>query len=326
MQIPTIDLAQARTGGENRRRVSTLIDEGNRHVGFFILVNHGVSTTLLDELHSVTSEFFDLPGDVKDQYCRALPSSRGYTPVKKRGLANTLDRGKSADLVELFAMGMPHVPPDDHYFHAPEAAPNFQPNVWPAEIPEMQQIWTTYYHVVESLSVEVMELFAEALQLPTDYFSPKINKSISNLFANCYPSITETPEEGQLRVGEHTDYGTLTLLYQRDEVGGLEVWTDGAWLAIPATPNAFVVNIGDLMARWTNDRWSSTLHRVQNPPQGRWQERRISFPFFCQPNYDTLIEAIPTCVDADHPLRYAPMTSGENVRRKTESSFALRND
>ena len=325
MHINVIDLAEARQGGVRRRDVVTRIDRGNREIGFLILVNHGIPQTLLDDLYTITAEFFDLPDEVKRRYCREPSSSRGFTPVETRGLANTMGLKGSADLVELFAMGMPDVPTDP-YFHCPESKPNYQPNVWPTEVAGMQRIWTDYYRAIGSLSAEVMTLFAEALELSPDFFADKINKPISNLFANCYPPITHAPEPGQLRVGEHTDYGTLTLLYQRDDVGGLEVWIDGAWLPIPATPDAYVINIGDLMARWTNNRWASTLHRVQNPPPDSWGQRRISFPYFCQPNYDALIEALPTCVDADHPARFAPLTSGQNVRQKTESSFALSDD
>ncbi|WP_040796912.1 isopenicillin N synthase family dioxygenase, partial [Nocardia higoensis] len=195
--------------------------------------------------------------------------------------------------------------------------------VWAAEVPEMERIWTEYYRHVSALSEEVMSLFAEALDLRPDFFADKIDRPISNLFANCYPPILTPPEEGQIRVGEHTDYGTLTLLYQQDEVGGLEVFVRGEWTPIPPTPGAYVVNIGDLMARWTNDRWISTLHRVQNPPAHLWHLRRISLPFFCQPNYDAVIEALPSCIDESHPAKYEPITSGENILRKTYTSFDL---
>ena len=122
-------------------------------------------------------------------------------------------------------------------------------------------------------------------------------------------------------MGEHTDYGSLTLLYQSDAVGGLEVLLDDVWCPIEPIPGSFVVNIGDLMARWTNDRWISTLHRVQNPTISGPASRRISFPFFCQPNYDAVIETLPTCRQPGGTSRYATITAGMNVSGKTDVSF-----
>ncbi|MDQ1124771.1 isopenicillin N synthase family dioxygenase [Microbacterium trichothecenolyticum] len=321
INIPTIDLAVARSGADGRRQIARQIDEANRHVGFLLLVNHGIPMELLDRLYSVTEAFFDLPDEVKRRYdVGGKATSRGYTPPKSRSLANTRGHMRPGDLVELFAIGTAGIDGDPYY--APEnAGVNFRPNVWPAEVPGFRETWTEYYDAMWELSGDVMSLFAEALGLSANYFDSRIDRAISNLFANHYPPITEIPEDGQIRVGEHTDYGSLTLLYQRDEVGGLEVFLDGQWIAVPATPGAFVVNIGDLMARWTNDEWISTLHRVQNPSPDKLRLRRISFPYFCQPNYDTVIEALPTTVDADRPAKYAPITSGQNMTAKTAQSF-----
>jgi len=201
---------------------------------------------------------------------------------------------------------------------------NFRPNIWPTEPTGFQRTWTTYYRAMERVSAELMTLFAAALQLPETYFDSRIDKHISNLFANHYPPLESRPEPGQLRVGEHTDYGSLTVLYQSDTTGGLEVQVDGQWHPVPPTPGTFVVNIGDLMARWTNDRWISTLHRVQTPPTTDYGRRRISLPFFCQPNYDTVVECLPTCRDSGATARYGPITSGQNMTAKTIRSFAAR--
>jgi isopenicillin N synthase-like dioxygenase len=133
--------------------------------------------------------------------------------------------------------------------------------------------------------------------------------------------MTEAPEPGQLRLGAHTDYGSLTLLYQDETPGGLQVHRDGVWRDAPIVPGTFVVNIGDLMSRWTNDRWVSTLHRVQNPAQGRWDVPRLSIPYFHQPNYDAVIEAIPTCVAPGEQATYPPITSGDNLTYKTRSTL-----
>ena len=320
--VPVIDLAVARRSPADRMATARYIDRANREVGFLIVVNHGVDSALLDELYDVTAEFFDLPQEEKNRYDVGRPvESRGYVPPKKRTLAHTRGRDVPADLMEFYAAGRPDVPSDDPYFDPHNAGPNFRPNVWPERPVRFKAVWTEYYAAMESLAAEVMSLFATALKLPEDYFDDKIDKHISNLFANHYPPLTEDPLPDQLRVSEHTDYGSLTLLYQRDAVAGLEVCLDDIWTPVQAMPDAFVVNIGDLMARWTNDRWVSTLHRVQVPPLERRVERRISFPFFCQPNYDTVIEAFPSCVDDGHPTLHPPLTSGENMRLKTEKSL-----
>ena len=126
---------------------------------------------------------------------------------------------------------------------------------------------------------------------------------------NYYPAQAELPAPGQLRASAHTDYGGFTILSGEDVPGGLEVRTRGGrWIPVATTSHRFVVNIGDLLMRWTNDRWLSNLHRVTNPPVGRGPSRaRLSIAFFNHPNYDALIECVPTQGEARHP----PVRSGE---------------
>ncbi|GAA0896744.1 isopenicillin N synthase family dioxygenase [Pseudonocardia zijingensis] len=320
--LPLVSLSRALSSDSERRAEARAIDAANRTVGFLVLTDHGVAADLVDDLYRVTAEFFALPAEIKNRYVTAnRAASRGYVPPKVRSLAATRERMDGGDLVELFAAGLPHVP-DDPYFSPEHAGINFRPNVWPAEIPRFRAVWETYYDAMQALAAQLMSLFATALDLPADFFDDKIDRHISNLFANHYPPILEQPAPGQIRVGEHTDYGSLTLLHQRDEVGGLEVHVGGRWVPVEPMAGAYVVNIGDLMARWTNDRWISTLHRVQNPPPERLSMGRLSFPFFCQPNYDTVIEALPSCVGPAQPPRYPPISSGENMIRKTERSFS----
>ena len=133
-----------------------------------------------------------------------------------------------------------------------------------------------------------------------------------------YPAPAETPEPGQLRAGAHSDYGSLTILKTEDRPGGLQVQgKDSAWLDVPHLPGCFVVNIGDMLARWTNDRWVSTLHRVVNPPLDRAADsRRQSVVFFQNPNYDATVSCLPSCTDAANPPKYPPTTSGGHLREK----------
>jgi isopenicillin N synthase-like dioxygenase len=140
-----------------------------------------------------------------------------------------------------------------------------------------------------------------------------------------YPPQTEPPQPGQLRAGAHTDYGALTILLGQDRPGGLEVQSpSGEWISARTRPHSFVINIGDLMMRWSNDTRLSTPHRVANPPPGAGAEsRRLSMAYFCNPNDELMIECLPTCSGADRPPRYPPIRAGRHRFEKIEASKAL---
>lgn len=153
----------------------------------------------------------------------------------------------------------------------------------------------------------MMSLCAIALGLDEHFFAQKIDRHISAMRINHYPAQEGTPLEGQLRAGAHTDYGTLTILNGENTAGGLQVLTrDGTWIDVETAPDTFVVNIGDLLMRWTNDRWVSNSHRVVNPPGTKSDEARLSIAFFHHPNYDALIE----CVAPEGEAKYPPVLSG----------------
>ena len=162
-----------------------------------------------------------------------------------------------------------------------------------------------------------MRVFAVALHLPEHYFDPFVAEPISALRALNYPKQQGAPAAGQLRAGAHTDYGSLTLLLPQAGSRGLEIKTpDGAWTPVPPIPGAFVVNIGDLMARWTNDRWVSTLHRVVNPGPDEGGERRQSLAFFHQPGWDVEIDVLPACIAPGEAAAYGPVLSGPYLMGK----------
>ena len=141
------------------------------------------------------------------------------------------------------------------------------------------------------------------------FFDDKIDRHITAMRLNFYPAQTEVPLPGQLRAGEHTDYGNFTILNGENAPGGLQVLARGGdWVDVETEPSSFVVNIGDLLMRWTNDRWLSNMHRVVNPPPGAAAGRpRLSIAFFNHPNYDALIECLPT----QGAARHAPVLSGD---------------
>jgi isopenicillin N synthase-like dioxygenase len=227
------------------------------------------------------------------------------------------------DLRETFRAG-PEPVPGDPYFDHPAARVYFRANRWPDEPRDMGLVWTRYYAACDALSRTMMRIFATALGLAPDWFEPFIDRAVSQLVAVNYPEQVERPLPGQLRNGAHTDFGSLTLLLTENRPGGLQIMgADGAWRDVTTAPDAFVVNIGDLMAQWSNDRWRSTLHRVVNPPRdAKGETRRQSIVFFHQPNHDALIACIPSCKAPDEAPRHAPVRAGDYLRAKIRATLA----
>ena len=154
--------------------------------------------------------------------------------------------------------------------------------------------------------------------LPEDHFEDKLDRGFSILRVLNYPELLEEPEEGQLRAGEHSDYDNLTICLIEDKPGGLQArGPDGAWIDVPVVAGSFVVNIGDMVMRWTNDRWKSTRHRVVNPPRATGD--RLSVCHFVMPNHDAVIECLPTCQSPERPAKYPPIVAGDYMVEKFSS-------
>ena len=319
--VPTISLDR------DPAMVGREFDEVLRTVGFFQVVDHGVDGDIADTAWSKARAFFDLPLADKLAVERAPGGLYGYFPMRSESLAASRGDTTPGDLKESFNMGpgiRPHHTPVDET----EAA-LFTANVWPAVLPELQVTWQAYYTEMSALAERLMRMFALGLDLPADFFARHIDASPSALRAINYPEQTLAPEPGQLRAGAHTDYGTLTILRQEPGRAGLEVHdaaTD-SWVPIPPAEGALVVNIGDLMARWTNDRWTSTLHRVVNPDAAPGSsasggQRRQSMPFFHNANYSTVVECLPSCLAEGEAPRYAPVMAGPHLAGKSTKSIA----
>lgn len=314
--VPVIDIAPFFGGAPaDRKKVADQVGRACERIGFFTIVGHGVPRELVNRMDEVSRAFFSLPIEEKRRAKGANPG-KGYTGVGDEGLAYSLGQKAPVDLKEALAIGRVDTD-DDPYFQRPEAEFFFTPNVWPTRPPELRAIWTEYFQVMDRLAADLMRIFALALDLPERHFDPTIDKAINKMRAILYPAQKDAPGEGQLRAGAHSDYGSLTILRAEAVPGGLEVKTrDGQWAQVGPAEGAFVINIGDLMQFWTNDRWVSTLHRVGNPPRSATLYDRLSLVFFQQPNYDALIECLPGCAGPGNPARYAPVTSGEHYRSK----------
>ncbi len=318
LDVPVIDIGPFCSGGPAAKAaVADAVDRACRDIGFLVISGHGVPPTLVAEMEEASRRFFDLPLAAKLAVERPAPDvSRGYVGLAGESVGRSRDRTASAgDLNESFIVG-PVDAPDDDYHRAPAAGSHFAPNLWPTELPEMGAVAASYYRALDEVAVTLMRIFAVGLGLEEGWFDPMVDRPISRLRLRNYPEQLVPPAPGQLRAGAHSDYGSLTVLLAEDRPGGLQVCNSmGDWVDVPVEPGCFIVNIGDLMARWTNDRWVSTLHRVVNPPADRSAgSRRQSIVYFHNPNYDAVIEPIATCVEPGAEPKYPTTTSGEHLR------------
>jgi isopenicillin N synthase-like dioxygenase len=307
-QVPVIDLAPARRGDPaERRRVAGLIDEACREIGFFAIAGHGVPDAVVEDLRSRAHAFFALPLGEKLGARHPSGMNRGYHPVGGEALATANDGSAPPDLKEFFHIG-PVDTTDDPYYTSPLGRRHFEPNIWPARPAGFGEAGTAYYRAMSRLIVSLMRLAALALGVDEAFFDRKVDRSIGTIRLNYYPAQAAPPLAGQLRASPHTDYGAFTILSGEDVPGGLQVLArSGRWIDVTTAPTTFVVNIGDLLMRWTNDRWLSNMHRVVNPPSSDAGRARLSIAFFNHPNYDALIECLPTQGPAKHP----PVLSGD---------------
>ena len=196
-------------------------------------------------------------------------------------------------------------------------------NIYPQTPPDLALAFYDYFLHVDNLASKLMQLAAMALDLPRHFFGPYTNRRRGRLRVVNYPDQVVAPLPGQLRYGAHSDYGSFTILRPDDAPGGLQVqMPNGVWENVPSVQGAFVINIGDLMARWTNDRWKSTLHRVANPPRDlSGSTRRISMAFFTGVNADAIIECLPGCSAARDGEQYPPVRAADYIAQKLNVSM-----
>ncbi|WP_158879451.1 isopenicillin N synthase family dioxygenase [Amycolatopsis anabasis] len=307
--VPVIDLS-ARNTERGRAALAEEIGRSCESSGFFTIVGHGVPRSLVDRMYTTTNAFFTLPDAEKE----LIANRPGVSGFRRSGGTTARGSGQETppDLCEAFGV---HVTGELSDAERAKLGDYWAPwqlaNLWPGEPADFRATWWEYLDAMTRLSADLLRLFALALELDEDFFADKFDRHVSSLVANYYYPQLEPPLPGQLRRGAHTDWGSLTVLYQQDDLGGLQVLRKtGEWCDVPAIPGSFVVNIGDLMAFWTGGRWVSTLHRVVNPERGNTSSR-ISIPFFYQPNHDASIE----------PLRTGRVTAGEWIANKMRRTF-----
>lgn len=295
--IPIIDFAPFIEGDfANKQTVARQMYQACQRFGFMYLKNYGLSAEQVSQILGQMQQFFALPEEVKTQVLRSPETNCGYVPIA----GERLNPKRPGDLKEAFNVGLQ--------------------TIWPPEQAEFQQSVSTFYKDTAQLAFTILQAFALALHLPETFFTEKHGQ---NLFLRLlhYPPLPHSIAPAQIRAGEHTDYGSITLLIQ-DSVGGLEIFTrQGTWIPAPAIPGTVIVNIGDAMQRWTNDELRSTPHRVINPDGILSHRSRYSAALFCDPNPEVEITCLEPCRHADRPPRYSSIRYAAYLQSKFAATY-----
>jgi isopenicillin N synthase-like dioxygenase len=313
--VPVIDIAGWTRSAAEKRAIAAALDDALTRTGFVAVLGHGVDEALVRSTYAAVTTFFALPVEEKRRFEPPEPAkTRGYLRVGIESVAATLDDARPADLCEALVFRS----------LLREARPQGGVgNIYPDRPAGLRQSVQNYFEALAALAARLNRIAAAALGLPETYFDAyHRDPGLVLRFVN-YPEQPEAPLPGQLRYGAHHDYGGLTILRQDDAPGGLQICdTGGCWHDVPPVPGGFVINVGDLMSRWTNSRWRSTLHRVVNPPRDvAAGSRRLSMVMFTAPDDEAEIACLPSCCDAAHPARYEPVRAGLYVQRKIEASM-----
>jgi isopenicillin N synthase-like dioxygenase len=324
MTIPQIDIAPFLSGDQTcRREIAKQWGSAFETIGFATIVGHSVPEALIEDLHFEAQRFFDQPLEAKQRCIQPGDTdTQGYAGLGTEGLARTLDADAlpTPDYCEKITF---------NYIDWEHTGPSneldkqiFRPNLWPTEPPRLHSLVETYFDHVHALAHTLMRIGALALDLPEDFFVPYYARMTTQLALVDYPDQKPAPLPGQVRSGAHVDYLGFTILRQDDAPGGLQVrLPDGGWIDVAPVPRAFVINAGELLARWTNGRWKSNVHRVVNPPRNLSQSaRRLSIALFTGPNHDSMIECLPTCQSEEVPPQYRSVRAWDHFVEKVRAS------
>jgi isopenicillin N synthase-like dioxygenase len=298
-----------------RKRVANAMGNACRNVGFFYIVNHRIPEHLVADIYRVAKGFFKLPLEKKFRY-HVSHYSPFHSYFGLGDLNDGLHEPDASDLKEGYEI----------FFELPKDGPNplagnpiSEPNIWPDEPHDFQSVVYSYYESVLPLGRLLLKGFALALDLPETYFDNKTTKPLADLALLHYPPQPEPIDPKHIGVGAHTDFECFTILTQ--DAAGLQVQNNlGQWIEAPPIPGSFVINIGDCMARWTNDTFASTIHRVINLTG----KSRFSIPFFFNVSCDTVIACLESCQSPERPRRYAPVQAGEWITTNLTASYSYR--
>lgn len=297
--LPVIDLSLLAGTDQQRQQLARLLADVCLHTGFFYVSHHGISETLISRVFKESQALFNLPDAEKEAINKSLSkANRGYEPLK----GQTLEPGSPPDLKEGFYIGQEL---DDSDPRVMAGRFNQGANQWPHTLPAFRNTMMEYFEALNALSGRIMEALALSLGLGHDFFEDFCQQPISTLRLLHYPPQPPNPAPGEKGCGAHTDFGGITVLLL-DDKPGLQVWDvkGDRWINADPVPGTFVVNLGDMIARWTNDRYRSTLHRVVNTSGAE----RYSVPFFFSGNPDHEVSCLPTCLAEGDQPHYPPTT------------------
>lgn len=297
--LPIVDLSLLRGTDDEQQTLAATLARACLHTGFFYVSGHGISNDLISRVFQESRALFELPETNKEAIHKGhSEANRGYEPLK----GQTLEPGSPPDLKEGFYIGE-ELDESDPRVRAGRF--NHGPNQWPAALPGFRDTMTEYFEAMNNLSGRIMEALALSLDLPRNFFDDFCRQPLSTLRLLHYPPQPPNPAPGEKGCGAHTDFGGVTVLLL-DENPGLQVWDAASerWINADPVEGTFVVNLGDMIARWTNDRYRSTLHRVVNTSGAE----RYSVPFFYSGNPDHEVTCLPSCLDEGEQPHYPPTT------------------
>ncbi|GAA6132189.1 isopenicillin N synthase family dioxygenase [Halopseudomonas sabulinigri] len=311
--LPIIDLsALFAASAEAKAAVGRALREACEHTGFFYISGHGIDPALIERVFAQSQAFFAQPMATKLETDKAQSkANRGY---EKLG-GQTLEPGMPPDLKEGFYIGEELA--EDH----PRVLAgrfNQGPNQWPVELPAFRPAMQDYYNAMLTLSERIMAGLALSLQLPEDFFADFCHEPLCTLRLLHYPPQPEKPLPGEKGCGAHTDFGGITILLL-DDKPGLQVWdakTD-SWINAAPIPGTFVVNLGDMIARWTNDLYRSTLHRVVNTSGAE----RYSVPFFYSGAPEHEVRCLPVCLAEGETPKYPATTVEQHLQEMYRRTY-----
>ena len=311
--IPVIDISPLY--GDNlagARAVAADIRRASVEAGFFYIRGHHMPPDLMRATLMASKFFFSRP-DAEKRAIQVNGAHRGYVPFAQ----TTLGRQYKADLKESFNFAFPFAADDPDVV---AGKPLIGVNQWPQGEEVWRSVLEDYYRTLFEVGQRVLEGFALALDAPRTYFRDLYKRPLVRTRLLHYPPQPEGSGEDQFGAAPHTDWGCMTLLWQ-DQVGGLQVRNRaGQWIAAPYIEGTFVVNIGDMLERWSNDLFVSTPHRVVNA-SGR---ERYSIPMFYDPDFDTAVECLPNCSGTGNPPKYPRTVAGEYITAKYDEAYAYR--
>lgn len=323
--LPVVSLNKYFTGNdEEKQNIVQSVADACQTVGCFFIADHGIDWQIVEDCSRDMLAFFKLPVEEKVDYISfddANQTDRGYIPYESQNVNAFMGRGDLPnDPVEKFAFG-PNIPSsfDERYIKPGYFLQAWAPNIFPENPETTKRNVERYIASVTTLAENLMQIFSLALKCPEDFVYRHCNVGAHSFKVNYYPKVDQ-PKPNQDRFAEHTDLTPFTIVCPDETLNALMVRNvEGKWVYANAPPKTFFINLGDSMARWTNDKWVATPHKVVFPQEGDIMTDRLSFVFFVLMNHDAIMECLPSCLDENGCAKYEPTSYQDYVSAKMKN-------